>query len=60
MTNKDAKGKKGAIVAMIKGTKAEVAKKILQMIPLKERQKVKEVTLDMAANMGLIVSKFRN
>ena len=27
------------------------------MIPLKERQKVKEVTLDMAGNMGLIVKK---
>jgi transposase len=42
---------------MIKGAKAEVVIKILQMIPLKERQKVKEVTLDMAGNMGLIVKK---
>ncbi|WP_445735254.1 ISAon1 family transposase [Mariniflexile sp.] len=57
VTNKDAKGKKGAIVAMIKGTKAEVVIKILCMTPLKERQKVKEVTLDMAGNMGLIVKK---
>ena len=57
ITNKDAKGKKGAIVAMIKGTKAEVVIKILHKIPLKQRKIVKEVTLDMAGNMGLIVKK---
>ena len=57
LTNKGAKGKKGAIVAMIKGTKAETVIKILHKIPLKQRKKVKEVTLDMAGNMGLIVKK---
>lgn len=57
ITNKDAKGKKGAIVAMIKGTKAGVVVKILHKIPLKQRKIVKEVTLDMAGNMGLIVKK---
>jgi len=57
ITNKDAKGKKGAIVAMIKGTKAEVVIKTLHKIPLKQRKIVKEVTLDMAGNMGLIVKK---
>lgn len=57
LTNKDAKGKKGAIVAMIKGTRAETVIKILHKIPLKQRNKVKEVTLDMAGNMGLIVKK---
>ena len=57
ITNKDAKGKKNAIIAMIKGTKAEVVIKILHKIPLKYRKKVKEVTLDMAGNMGLIVRK---
>ena len=57
ITNKSAKGKKGAIVAMIKGTKAEVVVKILHKIPLKQRKIVKEVTLDMAGNMGLIVKK---
>ena len=57
ITNKDAKGKKNAIIAMIKGTKAEVVIKILHKIPLKYRKKVKEVTLDMASNMGLIVRK---
>jgi transposase len=57
ITNKDAKGMKSAIIAMIKGTKAEVVIEILHKIPLKYRKKVKEVTLDMAGNMGLIVRK---
>ena len=57
LTNKKAKGKKGALVAMVKGTKAEAVIKILHKIPLKQRKKVKEVTLDMAGNMGLIVKK---
>ena len=55
LTNKKAKGKKGAIIAMVKGTKADSVIKILHKIPLKQRNKVKEVTLDMAGNMGLIV-----
>jgi transposase len=57
LTNKKAKGKKGTIVAMVKGTKAETVIKILHKIPIKQRKKVKEVTLDMAGNMGLIVKK---
>ena len=57
LTNKQAKGRKGAIVAMVKGTKAETVIKILEKIPLKQRKKIKEVTLDMAGNMGLIVKK---
>jgi transposase len=42
---------------MVKGTKAETVIKILHKIPLKQRKKVKEVTLDMAGNMGLIIRK---
>ena len=57
VTNKSAKGKKGALIAMIKGTKAEVVIDILLKIPLIQRKKVKEVTLDMAGNRGLIVKK---
>nr|WP_299061886.1 transposase [uncultured Polaribacter sp.] len=56
-TNKDAQGKKGALIAMVKGTKAETVIKILKKNPLKIRKKVLEVTLDMAGNMGLIVKK---
>jgi transposase len=57
VTNKKAKGKKGALVAMVKGTKAENVIKILLKIPIGKRNKVKEVTLDMAGNMGLIVKR---
>ncbi|WP_368377976.1 transposase [Polaribacter sp. Q13] len=57
VTNKNANGKKGALLAMIKGTKAEDVIRILHKIALKQRKKVIEVTLDMAGNMGLIVKK---
>lgn len=57
LTNKKAKGKKGAIVAMVKGTKADTVIRILHKIPLKQRKKIKEVTLDMAGNMALIVKR---
>lgn len=40
---------------MVKGTKADTVIGILQKISIKQRRKVKEVTLDMAGNMGLIV-----
>jgi transposase len=57
LTNKKAKGKKGAIVAMVKRTKADLVIQVLHKTPLKQRKKIKEVTLDMAGNMGLIVKK---
>jgi transposase len=57
VANKAAKGKKGALVAMVKGTKAETVIRILLKISIGKRNKVKEVTLDMAGNMGLIVKK---
>ena len=51
ITNKAAKGRKGALVAMIKGTRSETVRSILEKIPLRKRNKVLEVTLDMAATM---------
>lgn len=51
ITNKDAKGGKKAIVAMVKGTQAEQIITVLNRIPIRKRNKVKEVTMDMAANM---------
>lgn len=51
VTNKEAKGGKKAIVAMIKGTQAEQIMAVLERIPVRKRNKVKEVTMDMAANM---------
>jgi transposase len=43
---------------MIAGTKAETVISILEKIPLKQRNLVKEITLDMAANMGLITKRY--
>jgi len=57
VTNKAGKGRKGTIVAMVAGTKAETVIAILEKIPLKLRNSVTEITLDMAANMGLIAKK---
>ena len=57
ITNKQAKGKKGALVAMIKGTDSEYVNSVLKQIPLDKRKRVKEVTLDMAASMQKIVTR---
>lgn len=57
VTNKAAKGRKGALIAMIKGTKAEDVISVLRKIPDQSRRAVQEVTLDMAANMNLVVQK---
>ena len=42
VTNKAAKGRKGALVAMIKGTQAEQIIAVLEKIPLRVRNKVTE------------------
>lgn len=52
--NKDRRGKKGSIVAIIKGTKAEDIIAVLMLIAADIRSQVKEITLDMAANMHKI------
>lgn len=57
VTNKAAKGKKGALVAMVRGTQADSVIEVLRKIPKRLREKVKEVTLDMAANMNMMVKR---
>ena len=57
VTNKEAKGRRGAIVAVVHGTMSEDVIKVLTKIKQRLRNKVKEVTLDMAANMGLIIKR---
>jgi transposase len=57
VTNKEAKGRKGAIVAMIKGTVAEDIITVLKKIPERSRKRVQEVTMDMAANMQLAIKR---
>jgi transposase len=55
LTNKSGHGKNGTLVATINSTKSEDIINILQKIPLNERLKVKEITLDMAKNMEAAV-----
>lgn len=57
ITNKDAKGKKGTLVAIIEGTKSEVVIPFIQKLSLRKRNKVEEITLDLAGNMALIAKK---
>ena len=53
VTNKQGRGKKGTLVASIKGVKSQDIIDVLKRIPLDNRRLVKEVTLDMANNMQL-------
>lgn len=53
VTNKNGKGKKKTLVAIIKGTKSQDIIDVLNKIPLEKRKSVKEITLDMANNMQL-------
>jgi len=57
ITNKERKGKKGSVVAILEGTKAESIIDMLGKIPISKRKKVLEVTLDLAPIMSLIVRK---
>lgn len=57
VTNKAAKGKKGVLVAMVKGTKADDVIEILKLISSGLRRKVREITLDMAGSMNQIVKQ---
>jgi transposase len=57
VTNKAAKGKKGSLVAIVKGTVSDSVIKVLQKIPKNKRNKVKEVTLDLAPTMERIVTR---
>jgi transposase len=57
LTNKDGQGKKGSVVAIVKGTKAIDVINILHKIPKNKRELVAEVTVDMAGSMNLIAKK---
>lgn len=57
ITNKSAKGKKGSMVAILEGTNSDTIIPFLFQLPAKERNKVIEVTLDLAGNMNHIVRK---
>lgn len=53
--NKEAKGRKGTIAAMIKGTKSSViSKAIIDQVPFDTLLDIKEITMDLANNMEWI------
>lgn len=54
LTNKAARGKKGALLAVVKGTVSDRVIEILQRIPYRLRKQVQEVTLDLAPTMERI------
>lgn len=61
VTNKAGKGKKGTLVASIKGTLAKDISLVLMKLSVDKRLQVKEITLDMAKNMEAAVkSVFAN
>jgi len=57
VTNKAAKGKKGAIVAIVEGTESEKVIEVLEKIPEDKREQVEEVTLDLSGSMRKIVRR---
>lgn len=57
VTNKSAKGKKGTLVAIVEGTNSDTIIPFLQQMPARERNKVQEITLDLAGNMSLIARR---
>ena len=59
LSNKDGHGKKGTLVAAVKGTTVADVVKILSKIPEEKRLKVKEVTMDFSDSMkGIVEAMF--
>lgn len=56
VTNKKAKGGKGALVAIVAGTKSSEVITVLKKIPVDKRGSVLEVTLDMSNAMDAIIT----
>lgn len=55
ISNKDGHGKKGTLIAVVRGTKASEVVKVLMQIPEDKRIAVKEVTMDYSDSMHAIV-----
>lgn len=57
VTNKEARGRKGALVAIVKGTVSKTVISVLQRVSEKLRHRVKEITIDLAPTMELIAKR---
>ena len=53
--NKDAHGRKGSIIAIVKGTDPEAVARVLLQIPAEQRLKVRTATMDLSDCMRAIV-----
>lgn len=57
LSNKDGHGKRGTLIAAVRGTKSEDVIRQLMQIPETQRTAVKEVTMDFSDSMYAIVKK---
>ena len=57
LTNKAAKGRKGALVAMVRGVAADSVITVLRKLPHRKRLQVRTVTTDLSSAMMLTVRK---
>lgn len=55
LTNKAGKGQKGTLIAIIESTQSDKIIDVLNKIPARQRNTVKEVTVDMASSMHKVV-----
>ena len=53
LTNKSAHGRKGAIVAMVRGVSSDAVSAIFKRLPHKDRVSVKTITTDLSSAMML-------
>ena len=56
-SNKEGHGKNGTVIAVVKGTKADVVSSTLMQIPQSEREKVTEITMDFSDCMYSIAKQ---
>lgn len=57
VTSKKAKGRKGALVAMVRGTVADRITDVLHQLPKRLRKAVQEVSVDMAAPLHSVIRR---
>ena len=57
LSNKAGHGRKGSIIAIVKGTKAEVVSRIIKKIPAEKLAQVTEITMDFSDSMYSIAKQ---
>lgn len=57
LSNKDGHGRKGSVIAVVRGTKAAVVSAVIKHIPESEREKVAEITMDFSDSMFSIAKE---